>query len=187
MSLLRDIQNELSVSGSDVTAVLRKCKILAARLGSAEFAKWVDWELNGYPASQTVPDYRLIGTRCYASFSNFAWNVGKAAVPIQFIPEQHRSSFTEVEFRDGIVKAVSFSQNGHSITINRPEAIWLLHGKMYPDLGCHGVWLEISATDFKQLVSAVENRILDFVIEIERENPAAGEAEINSNPVPREK
>ena len=31
------------------------------------------------------------------------------------------------------------------------------------------------------------NRILNFVLEIETENPAAGEAEINSNPVSSEK
>lgn len=33
MSLLRDIQNDLASAENDVTTVLRKCKILAARLG----------------------------------------------------------------------------------------------------------------------------------------------------------
>ena len=47
MSLLRDIQNDLSGPSGDITTVLRKCKILAARLGSDEFSRWVDWELNG--------------------------------------------------------------------------------------------------------------------------------------------
>jgi hypothetical protein len=57
MSLLREIQNDLSSSGSDVPTVLRKCKILAARLGSNELASWVDFELNGYPESQPIPEY----------------------------------------------------------------------------------------------------------------------------------
>ena len=60
MSLLREIQNELARSGADVTAVLRKCKILAARLGSAEFAKWVDFHLGGYPEDQPIPEYRQL-------------------------------------------------------------------------------------------------------------------------------
>jgi hypothetical protein len=54
MSLLREIQSELSRSGVDVIAVLRKCKILAARLSGPQFSQWVDWELEGYPKSETI-------------------------------------------------------------------------------------------------------------------------------------
>jgi hypothetical protein len=46
MSLLREIQNDLSRTEVDVPIVLRKCKILAARLGSKEFSQWIEWELN---------------------------------------------------------------------------------------------------------------------------------------------
>ena len=41
MSLLRDIQDALASEACDVAVVLRKCKILAARLGSDEFGAWV--------------------------------------------------------------------------------------------------------------------------------------------------
>jgi hypothetical protein len=73
MSLLRDIQDELVSPNGDVTNVLRKCKILAARLRSEELALWLGWELNGYPESQPTPEYRRLRTNCYASFMNSAW------------------------------------------------------------------------------------------------------------------
>jgi hypothetical protein len=47
--------------------------------------------------------------------------------------------------------------------------------------------MAIPGSEFGQLVSAIKNRILDFVLRIEGENPAAGEAAINSNPVPLQK
>jgi hypothetical protein len=72
MNLLREIQNDLTSSGVEVTTVLRKCKILAARLGSEEFSRWVDWELNGYPDSQPIPGYRQLGITYFASFVNVA-------------------------------------------------------------------------------------------------------------------
>ena len=50
-----------------------------------------------------------------------------------------------------------------------------------------GAWVEIEGNEFEQLLSAVKNRILDFVLQIEAENPDAGEAPPNTHPVPAEK
>jgi hypothetical protein len=47
-------------SSADVLAVLRKCKTLATCLGSPEFAKWVDCEINGYLSDEELPDYRRL-------------------------------------------------------------------------------------------------------------------------------
>jgi hypothetical protein len=187
MSLLRDIQNDLASAGGDVTTVLRKCKILAARLGSDELAQWVECELNGYPESQPTPEYRRLSIIYYASFMNIAWRVPKQPVLLQVIPEKYRDSFTYIEFRDGIAKASTFARSKGGVTIERPELILALQGKMYPDMNCQGVWGEIPATEFEQLLSAVKNRILDFALKIEAENPEAGEALPNTCPVPTEK
>ena len=46
MTLLRQIQNDVASADSDVVRVLRKCKILAARLNSPELTRWVDYELD---------------------------------------------------------------------------------------------------------------------------------------------
>jgi hypothetical protein len=114
---------------------------------------------------------------------------GKAGRPRkqpELIPEEHREAFKGIDFRDGIAKAVSFARSEHGIKVQRPELSFALQGKMYPDMACHGVWGEIGRTEFEQLVSAVKNRILDFSLKIEAENPAAGEAPLHSQPVPME-
>jgi hypothetical protein len=156
VSLLREIQNDLASANGDVTAVLRKCKILAARLGSREFADWVNWELNGYPDSQPTPEYRRLAITYYASFSNSAWRASDQPIPLQIIPEQHRNWFQELEFRDGIAKAISLTENGASIP--RPELIFAIQGKMYPTMNCHGVVGRIGGVEFAQLISAVKSR-----------------------------
>jgi AbiTii len=48
MTLLREIQAAATDSKTDIATVLRKAKILAARLQNLEFRSWVDQELNGY-------------------------------------------------------------------------------------------------------------------------------------------
>jgi len=108
MSLLRDIQDALASEVCDVAVVLRKCKILAARLGSDEFGAWVSDELDGYPDAKPAPEYRRLTIQHYASFVNVAWTVPQAAVPLQIVPEKYRETFNMHEFRDGIAKASSF-------------------------------------------------------------------------------
>lgn len=48
MSLLREIQDAAISSDVELAVLLRKCKVLAARLGSNEFKSWVESELSGY-------------------------------------------------------------------------------------------------------------------------------------------
>ena len=59
MSLLREIQSAAVDANVDVTVVLRKCKVLAARLGNEDFKLWVENELNGYKSKDTLPEYRI--------------------------------------------------------------------------------------------------------------------------------
>jgi AbiTii len=185
MSLLRDIQNDLASQSGDVAAVLRKCKILSARLDSREFADWVRWELGGYLEEQPTPEYRRLAITYYANFSNSAWQVSATPIPLHVVPEQYRDSFQELEFREGIAKAISLTKEGASIP--SPDLILAIQGKMYPTMNCHAVTGRIGAVEFVQLISAVKSRILDFVLEIEAANPDAGEAAPNSQPVPPDK
>ena len=59
MNLLEDIQNAAADSSSDVETLLRKCKILAARLNNQQLEDWLIWESNGYPEDVPVPKYRV--------------------------------------------------------------------------------------------------------------------------------
>lgn len=187
MTLLRQIQNDLANANSDILNVLRKCKILAARLNSPELTQWVDYELDGFPDAQPLPEYRRLGITYYASFMNLAWRRLREPVPMQLVPEEHRDSFRFVEFREGIAKAVIFAQKETGARIERPELVPAFEGIMWPQMHCQSVWGEIPVIEFEQLLSAVKNRVLGFSLKIETENPSAGEALPNSQPISKEK
>jgi len=55
MTLLRDIQEAAVDSTVNLTDLLRKCRVLAARLKHHEFATWVDREVNGYRDRKMLP------------------------------------------------------------------------------------------------------------------------------------
>lgn len=58
MSLLRDIQNSAIDENTSIITLLRRCHVLAARLGNEDFSNWVNQELNGYSSQDTLPEYR---------------------------------------------------------------------------------------------------------------------------------
>jgi hypothetical protein len=62
MTLLREIQLAATDGSTDISTVLRKVKILAARLHNVEFIEWVNRELNGYTGVEVadLPPYRII-------------------------------------------------------------------------------------------------------------------------------
>jgi len=55
MTLMDQIQQEAVDSKSDLGALLRKCKVLAARLGSRPLEDWLVRESDGYPQDTEVP------------------------------------------------------------------------------------------------------------------------------------
>ena len=69
MSLLREIQNDAVNSNVKVSDLLRKCKILAYRLGNNDFKSWVEFELNGYSKIEILPNYRVLKVNSKGHFS----------------------------------------------------------------------------------------------------------------------
>lgn len=68
MALIEEIQAAAISEAEDVSALLRKCKLLAALLDAKEFAEWVDYELSGFPVDAVLPAYRVVQARSYGDF-----------------------------------------------------------------------------------------------------------------------
>ena len=69
MNLLEDIQENAIDASSDLGSLLRKCKVLEARLGSKELEDWLVWESNGYPEDIPIPEYRVWSLQVKGHFS----------------------------------------------------------------------------------------------------------------------
>ena len=58
MSLLNQIQDDLTSPSSNLSDILRRAKVLASKLKSSELRTWVKLESEGYESSEDLPDYR---------------------------------------------------------------------------------------------------------------------------------
>lgn len=189
MSLLREIQDAAIDSKTDLASLLRQCKILAARLGSAEFGAWVDNELSGYKSVDDLPDYRIFQVSSEGVFRGLLESE-RMDIPSFSVPEEYREKLSHSYIMESVASIevlVEKLDEGLPVEFWNPDFVAWIGKKIYRDMTCMKAWKVIPQTALIAILDEIRNRILNFVLQIEAENPAAGEAEINSKPVPSEK
>ena len=190
MTLLRDIQNYAIDSSSSLSNLLRKCKVLAARLQNDELRKWVDSELDGYQTKDDLPKYRTIDCIAKGHLGGpFGAEMRNITIPSYCLPEKSRDWARCVYLTQPISSLEELTKgDGESCLCEWPgELIAAVSDKIYRGYRLYAAWLSIPKGAVVAILDTVRNRILDFALEIEKENPGAGEAPPNSKPIPDEK
>lgn len=100
MSLLREIQIDAINSNAKISDLLRKCQILAYRLGNEDFKNWISFELQGYPQDpKNVPDYRILNVNSKGHFAGvFGSALNNADMLTYSLPEQLQKSLSKAYF-----------------------------------------------------------------------------------------
>jgi hypothetical protein len=68
VTLLEEIIEGASGKAVDLPTLLRRCKVLAARLESKPAEDWLEFELDGYPVHVAVPRYRVLPMQLKGNF-----------------------------------------------------------------------------------------------------------------------
>ena len=193
MSLLSEIQADVTEANADIAAVLRKCKVLAVKLGSKDFQSWVDYELNGYPSRNETPDYRII--KHIPSYGHFIGIGGSQLkyhpIPISAIPKKYRDALANQYLTEPISYYSSLvAQCSSEPTIDwgwNPDLIAYLSDKILSRFQLANAWQSISTSSFVALLDTIKNRVLNFVLEIEAVAPNAGDTLQGEKPIPEER
>jgi AbiTii len=183
MTLLEDIQQAAIDKNSDVATLLRKCKLLAARLGSHTMEEWVLWESNGYPEGVSVPDYRIWPLTIKGDFFGpYGAAIKNASVQLSHIPEEAREGYEAYECRNSVGAIETMLQECTSgvMTINIQALSAVLGGNVYKGYNCLSAWAEFGKMNLVSLLDAVRNRVLDLSIALWKELPLAGEGSTGS-------
>lgn len=191
MSLLREIQEAAIDSKVELSTLLRKCKVLAARLGNAEFKRWVENELSGYENKEELPPYRILTVNSKGHFSGpFGSGLRNADIPLFCIPEEFRAGLEHSYLMEPVASMealVAKSEGGLAQEPWNPNLVMYVGQKIYQHMNCVQAWKVIPITSIVAALDGIRNRVLNFVLEIEAEAPGAGDAPINSSPVPQER
>jgi len=177
MSLLADIQAECTSPVSSVSRLLRLCLQLAARLRHTPLKEWALHELNGYPDSSEIPSYRIFGVRSQGFFLDRFIGKGTLDIPLSVLPEELRDSFRTAKLGGAISQYENLLANndGTSLQIPWPVDLARIYGSKISPMQCINAWKEIPPAALVGLLDTVKTRVLMMALEIEAEDPGAGD------------
>jgi AbiTii len=171
--LLRAIQNEAVDGSSDLSTLLRKCLVLASGLKYEPLKSWVRWELDGYPNSSELPNYRILhGLESFGIFLGaMGYQLRNAPLSLLGLPEAVRQGYSDPEVRQGvrsIVQMIRSEQEG-TVSWSWPAgACQVFDLKGYrDDLRLMQAWISVPVAALVGILDAIRNRLLDFALEIE--------------------
>lgn len=187
MGLLDEIEKAAIDSTTPLADVLRRCKVLAARLRDAEFSKWVGHELNGYGEDTDLPRYRVLeAAQSLGHFSGpFGSGLRNAPIPLALVPEKLRSVVDHRDFRQPVGELQAMTQGGPTLNAKwSPDLVaYIAHNSpMYERMVLMDAWTPIPTAFIKGILDTVRTRILDFALALQTENPTAGDAPPNAPP-----
>jgi hypothetical protein len=190
MSLLRDIQATAIDSSTSLETLLRMCRVLASRLKNEDLKLWVQHELDCYVDAAELPNYRQMTGACFGHFSGaFGAAMRSAPIPPSCIPNDFREKLTRVELREGVagLEQILARSKGSTLHVQWPADAAVIFGEqIYQGYNLMQGWIAIPTSFVANILSTVRTRVLNFALEIEAQNPDAGEATSGSFPIPRE-
>ncbi len=191
MSLLREIQ-EGATGTEPLASLLRKAKVLAARLDHQPLRDWVDWELNGYPSFDELPPYRQGGEVPVLGDFGGPFGSGQRNRPLPswaIKDKDMRKALFEWHFTQGVAAYEDMlTRDQIAFEIPWPSNVVAMYQHEFLDgLVLATARRVISAPEIRQVLDAIRTRLLDLALEIERENPDAGEAPVGQPAIPEER
>lgn len=184
MGLLAEIENDALTDATPVATMLRKMLVFASRVESDLLESWVRYELNGYPSSADLPEYRRLRMNFKFTASNgyngvenaplAAWRIATATK----VPDIHL-----LKFRDPIGTIdVNSLKSGDELTVDMMNYSHMLKGKLVePSYSIYAFWGILSPTEVIGVIEAVRNRVLEFVLEMQKKYPDAGDGNGSSS------
>ena len=188
MSLLRDLQAGTTEPGTPLADLLRKCKVLAKRLHHQPLDDWANNELTGYKSDDTLPDYRKYRAEVTGTFAGpFQKTAKNIPVPSASIKDEHREILYGADRLEGVAHYESLLESD-SPTFSIPwPADYIAHYQEQIMEGFNLVEAHriVPRGAIEGMLDQIRTRILSFALEIEEQNPDAGEAEAEDElPVP---
>jgi len=187
VTLLREIQQACTDPSVDLPSLLRKCKVLAARLRHDELASWVRHELEGYPDKDSIPAYRRIKVTAVGHFDRgYGAQMKNAPIPILSLPEELRHFASDHIFSEPVsaLEANAKAKGGVIEGHWSADVIAFLQrcNPIYEHATLIGAKQLIPTSSIAAILDTVRTRILEFVIAIEEKEPNAGDVEPGAEP-----
>lgn len=193
MSLLREIQDGVAGDTVSLSALLRKVKLLANRIGVREIGEWAGHELSGYDSIAELPPYRgpFEATVLGNAFGPFGSALKRFPIPMLALSEEYRNDpLFKLYFLHGVAELESLAAAKQTLHAPWPSdtvaafPIITKGGtfKIDPEMIFVEIWKEIPYSTLIGVLDAVRTRLLDLSMQLGEEEPSVEHEQRITNP-----
>ena len=174
MNLLDEIQQELTNPSATTANILRKARVLASQLQSAELQRWAKSELDGYKREDELPTYRKMHMAPFGTI--YEWGSVRRNVPIPTLslPSDLKQMITEFLVTEKAAALEELTKSGEeSFQIkHRPELTEVLRKHFEPGSadGLIETYQPVPKYIYSGILDGIKNRLLEFVLEMKENN-----------------
>lgn len=176
MTLLEEIEAGAASDDMPIGTLLRKLLILVSRLGSKPAEEWVEWELNGYPDDSPVPPYRVLSLVIKVNLVDIAKRIEGWTVPPALLGKT-ANDWTQIRYRQSVGAIEHFLCKGataDAVHFSAGNLLLHLNRQKFTEMNIMSAWAEAGSSQLKNILESVRNRVLKFVLELDKEYPLAG-------------
>lgn len=171
-----DLIDILSTSNGSIEDALIKAQVLAHRLGDAELAGWVKAELTGYPDDMDVPLYRARRGVVMGTISDGYREARDVTLPLSGLTNEQHALLLERPIREGIgeIDYLAQREEAGKQMAHPIDPIWfgLLSKGLSEDYGVQQAWIHPPLGSWRQIVTQVRTRLLDFALKLQDKVPS---------------
>ena len=182
MSLPDEIIADLVNESASLSNTLRKAKILASQIALPEFKEWLDAELIGYTDKGKVPKYRSFPATNLGTFSGpFGSGVKNMPIPVSHLPDPVKEYVENLIIYDGVGALEAMTMQPSKVWQRKWVQEAVIHARdsltMTGDLVLVDAHQSISRHIISGVLDNVKNKLLDFILAMQRERHNTRELE----------
>lgn len=158
-----ELQALASDPAADIMAVLLKAKMIATKLSLDDLSEWIEYEIDGYPSTDLLPEYRV------GSGMVKAWNPYHGWVPVGFgkLPADIVDDIQTYHLTESISSMQKQDMSDGTLRLHMPPSLinMIFKEGNRPPEAC---WF-FSVNKLEHIVTTVRNKILSWSLELEKQ------------------
>jgi len=174
------IIKDLANGNIDIQTALKRTKILLQEFDDEKLLKWIDWEIEGYPSDDSLPEYRKIGGQLYGTYfkGSVARNITYTDVPLPLgsMSESDREAFLTANITQGVEslkEMIAESEKSYNIGLST-----IVPAEYYPSIAFYNndrymnivtARVELDMAKIRNIFPKVENKLLDILSYLEKQ------------------
>lgn len=159
------LQDMASTSSTNIEDLLSRAKMISVKLGLTDISDWLNYELNGYPDYDLLPDYRVLTGMPIRAFNPYVgW------IPFQLGNVSHQfqdiyDSLTTMNLNNPVSMLAEYAKSDTTLYSDLPDFMTDFLQKA-ADTRFRLCW-SINPTQITKIISNIRSKILDWALLLE--------------------